>query len=115
MVNQNMALCLTGQGKNSTYEGKFEYDTKKTGVRYLIIEPPVGIPFEAVQATIYMEDQVSKIIEEKKFGDYTVQKRVFLKKNEDIIDSQNLTKDDISLAKGRINADPRYSCFNDYQ
>lgn len=100
--------------KQHLFEGKFEYDTKKTEGRYLIIEPPVGIPVEAVQATIYMEDQVSKIIEEKKFGNYTVQKRVFLKKNEDIIDSQNLTKEDISLAKGRINADPRYSCFNDY-
>jgi hypothetical protein len=100
--------------KQYLLEGKLKYDTKKIEKRYLIIEPPVGVPIEAVQASIYMEDQVSKVVDEKKFGNYVVQKRIFLKENEHMIDSQNLSEREISLVQGRIDVDPRYSCFNDY-
>jgi|WetSurMetagenome_2_1015567.scaffolds.fasta_scaffold06791_3 4-amino-4-deoxy-L-arabinose transferase-like glycosyltransferase len=47
--------------------------------RYLIMEPPEGIVVEYIAKIIYEEDKVSDIIEEKKFGKFTVQKRLFHK------------------------------------
>jgi hypothetical protein len=44
--------------------------------RYLIIEPANGIPKRWITKSIYEEDLISDVIEEKKFGHFTVQKRI---------------------------------------
>ncbi len=48
-----------------------------TPLRFLIMEPQAGIEEIWLLKTIYEEDKVSDIVEEKKFGDFTVQKRLF--------------------------------------
>jgi len=45
--------------------------------RYLIVEPSTGISQEWIIKNIYDEDLLSDIVEEKKFGEFTVQKRLF--------------------------------------
>ena len=47
-------------------------DTKRY---FLIIEPMAGIPQKYLPETIATEDGVSKLIEEKNFGEIVVQKR----------------------------------------
>lgn len=51
-------------------------DLKSPTQRYLIIEPPEGIDKVWIIKGIYDEDLISDIVEEKKFGGFTVQKRV---------------------------------------
>jgi len=48
-----------------------------TKYRYVIIEPTTGIPDYFIQEIISEENKVSDIIEEKKFGQFLVQKRIF--------------------------------------
>jgi len=95
-------------------KGMLPYDTQKVETRYLILEPLVGIPEEALKATVYMEDQVSEIVQEKKFGTLTVQKRKLNPAINGVRDSQNLSEEEARGVKGRIGNDPRYSCFMDY-
>jgi hypothetical protein len=44
--------------------------------RYLIIEPPEGIQKYWIAKSVYEEDLISDVVEEKQFGFFTVQKRV---------------------------------------
>lgn len=46
-----------------------------TEVRYIIIEPPIGIPHIYFEKIIYEESKVSDLISEKRFGQYVVQER----------------------------------------
>lgn len=48
-----------------------------TKYRYVIIEPTTGIPDYFIQQIISEENTVSDIIEEKNFGQFVVQKRIF--------------------------------------
>ena len=48
-----------------------------TKYRYIIIEPTTGIPDYFIREIISEENKVSDIIEEKKFGQFLVQKRIF--------------------------------------
>ncbi|MBI2028384.1 MAG: hypothetical protein HYT07_02130 [Candidatus Levybacteria bacterium] len=48
-----------------------------TKYRYVIVEPTTGIPDYFIQQIISEENTVSDIIEEKKFGQFVVQKRIF--------------------------------------
>lgn len=52
-------------------------DLTKPTQRYLIIEPDAGIDAYWIKHSIGEEDLLSDVIEEKKFGNFTVQKRVF--------------------------------------
>ena len=81
------------------------YDKNHVANRILILEPLIGIPQHALRATIYMENKVSDLIEEKKIGNITVQKRRL-----------NLGKKSLlnKRLEDLIKIDPRYSCFNNY-
>ena len=48
---------------------------------FLIIEPETGIPSEYVVAYKGYEDARSKVVESRKFGEFTIQKRVLTKKS----------------------------------
>jgi len=48
---------------------------------YLIIEPTPGIPEDYIKAYIKYEDTRSKLIETKKIGNYTVEKRLLINNN----------------------------------
>lgn len=48
-----------------------------TKYRYIIIEPTTGIPDYFIQQIISEENKISDVIEEKKFGQFLVQKRTF--------------------------------------
>ncbi len=48
-----------------------------TKYRYVIIEPTTGIPDYFIQQIIFEENKTSDILEEKKFGQFLVQKRIF--------------------------------------
>lgn len=48
---------------------------------YLIIEPTPGIPEDYIEAYKRYEDTRSKLIETKKFGNYTVEKRLLINNN----------------------------------
>lgn len=91
------------------------YDNSHVPVRYLIIEPLIGVNDFARRATIFAEDQVSVLEEEKKFGEIVIQKRRLENNKELLIDTQNLEAEEILRLKGLLsNTDPRYSCFVNY-
>lgn len=83
-----------------------EYDKNKVKNRFLIIENQAGIPQIATETTIYAENKISQIKEEKIFGNLIVQKREFLKTKDKSSINSNL--------ESVLNSDPRYSCFSQY-
>ena len=87
------------------------YATKITKLRYIIIEPPVGMPQFTSNVTLHLEDQVSQLIEVKQFGHITIQKREYINNPNQIKPSLKLSKAEITNLKHIISVDPRYSCF----
>ena len=87
------------------------YDKEKPKLRFLILEPLIGIPDYSQKATIFLEDHVSELVEEKQFGHLKIQKRILRDK------PLPITKKELEKSglKGVIEADPRYSCFIDYE
>lgn len=83
-----------------------DYDKNHLTNRFLIIEEQAGIPEIAKNTTLYSEDKLSVINNQKKFGNLTVQKRVFKKQ-------QNVTIKNEEL-ENMLQLDPRYSCFHEY-
>lgn len=79
----------------------------RTSDRFLILEPPTGMKWFMQPVTIYAENKVSRIIEERMFGNITVQKRRLLESHEQ---SQPI---DTSLEK-ILRSDPRYVCDHTY-
>ncbi len=68
-------------GRDQTgYLGQLKPSTDKEELRYLILEPPAGIPLRFVEETVGYEDTKSKVVEEKNFGEIIVQKRVIIKR-----------------------------------
>jgi len=66
-------------GKDQTGNlGELPESQSKTQYEYLIIEPTTGIPEYFIKSAISEEDARSKVIEEKKVGNFIVQKRVLL-------------------------------------
>jgi len=90
------------------------YDRNHTKLRFLIIEPLGGIPEHAKKATIYKEDQVSKLIEEKRFGDIVVQKRILTENKSELVDTQKLSSQEKNELEKITKSDPRYSCYHTY-
>lgn len=86
------------------------YDTDHADTRYLIIEPPSGVTELSIKTTVYLEDNVSKLIEEKQFGAIRVQKRKLLK-GESPHGTQHLTPKDLEKIHLAIRTDHRYSCY----
>ncbi len=91
------------------------YDTEHVKARFLIIEPPSGVTKNAVQTTLYLEDQVSALEETKKFGELIVQKRKLATDKSLLKDTQNLSAEDRINVQHIIAVDPRYSCFTTYE
>lgn len=90
------------------------YDMKKVQDRYLIIEPLGGLPDFTAWATIYMEDQVSVLEEEKHFGTLIVQKRRLDYNKGNPRDTQHLSSDLLSRTISLVSVEQRYSCYNNY-
>jgi hypothetical protein len=59
--------------------GELPDTSKETKLMYLILEPMQGIPERYLGETISGENGISKIVEEKKFGEIIVQKRERIK------------------------------------
>ncbi len=95
-------------------DNKLPYDKKHVSERYLIIEPPVGMPDFVKKVFIYMEDNTSTLQDEKKFGDLIVQKRKLHTDLSEFTNSQNLTSQEIKSIKSKIKIDPRYTCYTTY-
>jgi len=72
-----------GKGQ-AGYPGNLTEKPFGTKDRYLIIESTIGVPSIYVTKAIYEEDRVSNIVDEKKFGYVTVQKRVLVENKEKI-------------------------------
>ena len=87
------------------------YDKEKPKLRFLILEPLIGIPDYSQKATVFLEDHVSELVEEKQFGHLKIQKRILREK------PLPVTKKELEKSglKGVIESDPRYSCFIDYE
>jgi len=90
------------------------YDINHVRNRYLIIEPLGGIPAKALPATVYLEDNTSKLDEVKQFGGITVEKRTLQADPHVFLDTQKLTKAEIASLKTLINGEPRYTCYTTY-
>jgi len=61
----------TGYNGNLPLKGK-----QKVGIRFLIIDPPIGLPEFMIEELIEQENTKSTLIERKKIGGYEVQKRL---------------------------------------
>lgn len=92
------------QHLNTSY---LPYDTERPKLRFLILEPKEGIPDYAFKATLFLENHVSELIEEKKFGEIIVQKRILLPKPKKITEEE-LNKSEVGDI---IKTEPRYSCY----
>ena len=90
------------------------YDKSHVRLRFLIIEPLGGIPNYAKKAIIYKEDQVSRLIEEKRFGEIIIQKRILTENKNELFDTQNLSLMEKSELEKIVEKDHRYSCFHNY-
>lgn len=82
--------------KQFMHSSYLPYDQEHLPRRYLIIEPLGGIPEFAKWATIYQEDQVSILEEEKRFGDLIVQKRILDYNKGDPRETQGLSEEYLS-------------------
>ncbi len=90
------------------------YDKERVETRYLILEGQGGIPDYATKGTIFSEDQVSYIENEKKFGLMIVQKRKLTTNKNLLKDSQNLKPSEVSWLESVTKIDSRYSCWFNY-
>lgn len=70
-------LPYYGGRSQAGYLGNLPEQPFGTKYRYIIIEPTTGIPDYFIQQIISEENKTSDIIEEKKFGQFLVQKRMF--------------------------------------
>jgi hypothetical protein len=67
-------------------------NTKNISLRYLIIEPKEGISDIWIMKGTFIEDQLSDIVEEKKFGKFIVQKRKYNSTKGIVIPPEELQK-----------------------
>lgn len=70
-------LPYYGGGSQKGYLGNLSEQPFGTKYRYIIIEPTTGIPDYFIQQIISGENKSSDVMEEKKFGQFLVQKRMF--------------------------------------
>ncbi len=69
----NITMGLT----NINIEFEKSISPQKGNLLYLIMEPDIGIPWEYYAAFPKFENTRSKLIETQKFGNFTVEKRIF--------------------------------------
>lgn len=83
--NKYNYLPIWGGKDQSGYLGKLPTNaTSGTKLRYLIIEPEAGIPDLWKTRIIFDEDTISDLIEERKFGEIIVQKRLMNPNKKDL-------------------------------
>lgn len=70
-------LPYHGGRSQKGYLGSLSDQPFGTKYRYIIVEPTTGIPDYFIREIISEENKVSDVIEEKKFGQFLVQKRMF--------------------------------------
>ena len=70
-------LPYHGGKSQKGYLGNLSDQPFGTKYRYIIIEPTTGIPDYFINPIISEENKTSDIVEEKKFGQFLVQKRIF--------------------------------------
>jgi len=107
----NLAFWAGPKQESKSY---LPYDKNHVKLRFLIIEPLGGIPKYAKKATIYKEDQVSKLIEEKRFGEIIVQKRILTENKNELVDTQHLSPQEKNELEKITKNDYRYSCYHTY-
>lgn len=100
--------------KQDIHVSYLPYDQEHLSTRYLIIEPLGGIPEFTKWATIYEEDKVSILVEQKNFGDIIVQKRKLDFNKGDPRDTQHLSAEYLKRTLSLLSYDQSYSCYNNY-
>jgi len=88
----------------------FEESSNRPKIRYLIIDPSHQFNDFAHRVTVYEEDQVSVLDEVQKFGEIIVQKRHIPDDSSELIDTQELTSEELAEVHHVVSSDPRYSC-----
>lgn len=71
-------LPYYGGSSQAGYLGNLPEQPFGTKYRYVIIEPTTGIPDYFIQQIISEENKTSDVVDEKKFGQFVVQKRIFI-------------------------------------
>lgn len=87
------------QGASKTF---LTEDTNHVSIRFLIIEPSNQLPDHALPTTLYAEDKISRLVEEKTFGKIRVQKRIL---------ETNRKTDLNPVLEEILKRDNRYGCF----
>ncbi len=98
---------------------------KNPKFHFLILSYRLGIPELARKLAIASEDRYTKLIEEKQFGNFKVQKRVLLSEEEIQKKLQEQLKENFNIKNreeliqyknnlNTLNIEPRYNCFNLY-
>src|SRR3989344_7928056 len=90
------------------------YDKNHVPLRFIILEPNAGISDFIKPVFIYMEDNTSSLIEEKKYTDLIVQKRILNQDLSTFKDTQGLGKKEIDSIKSIIKVNPRFTCYTTY-
>ncbi|MBI3984320.1 MAG: hypothetical protein HY344_00040 [Candidatus Levybacteria bacterium] len=94
--------------KQTLNEGLLAQADKKYDTRFLIIQSDA--PEYAVRATVFLEDEISNVIETQKIGGTIVQKRQRKKEGEKFVDSQGLTARETEGVLKDIAKNPRFFC-----
>ncbi|MCR4329879.1 MAG: glycosyltransferase family 39 protein [Candidatus Roizmanbacteria bacterium] len=87
------------QGASATF---LQPDSDHVPLRFLIIEPSNQLPEHALPTTLYAENKISRVVEEKIFGKIRVQKRV--------VDTNRKIREN-SKYEEILKRDNRYGCF----
>ena len=103
----------TGQ-KQILNDSLMPYAQKKMKTKFIIEEPLAGIPDYAPKMTYFFEDTQNELVEKKKFGALTVQKRSFTK--EDGGDYKKIySSKQIEDMQSSLKIEPRFSCDITYE
>ena len=97
----------TGQ-RQTLNESFIPYAQKKYIMKFIIREPMQGIPDYAPRATYYIEDRQNSLLEEKEFGAYAVQQRLFTKENGGNTNNYSLERK--KKIEEEISIVPQFSC-----
>lgn len=87
------------QGASATF---LQLDSDHVPLRFLIIEPSSQLPEHALPTTLYAENKISRLVEEKTYGKIRVQKR--------IVDTNRKIREN-SKYEEILKRDNRYGCF----
>jgi hypothetical protein len=90
--------------------GNLPTTKEKTDIRYLIFEPPTGIPLHVGELYTNLEEYISDVTDAQNFGEFKVEKRKFLTKEEMEVKKLKYSVD-YNKANNEANLD-LYKCYN---